>query len=229
MAEEPEQAPAVEQETPEDAPEPQSEEGTRAEEEGKPESEPAETVDYEKRYNDLRPEYDRSNQLLAAARGDHGPEAQNEALQALGLALEDTQPQEDEYVDPEDEIAQIKEYLAQREQADEQAQFRAQEEQYIDTTVRELEKREGLELSDKEFELVVGTALTNREPDGRPDLEGAMKALKAVQANAQERYLESKKAPKAPTGTAGDRQFDLSTEEGRKEAMVAYMGEGSQE
>ena len=87
----------------------------------------------------------------------------------------------------------------------------------------------GVNLSDEEFQLVVSAALTNREQDGRPDLEGAFKALKGVETAAHERYLESKKAPRAPAGTAGDRQFDTSTDEGRKEAMLAYMGEESQQ
>ena len=228
MAEEP-QAPAVDEEQP-DTPE-----AAAPQEDGKP-AEPQEGSqpaapehDYEQRYNDIRPEYDRVNQLVAAAKGLHGPELQAQAIQELGLEFQTEEAQDEEYTDPEDEIQRIKEYLAEQEQSQQQQTLQQQEEEYIDSTVSEIEKRENLNLSDEEFQLVVSAALTNREQDGRPDLEGAFKALKGVETAAHERYLESKKAPKAPAGTAGDRQFDTSTDEGRKEAMLAYMGEASPE
>lgn len=224
MPDEATKAPAEEkQETPESAA-PEKEEGTPAEEptEG---STPEPEHDFEKRYNDLRPEYDRVNQLVAAARGDHGPELQSQALQMLGLEMESEEDDEDEddFPDTEAELQQIKEYLAQQEQDKEQSRLQEMEEDYIASTLEEIEKKEGFELSDHELDLVVSTALTNRLEDGRPDLQGAIEALKESEKSARERYVKSKKAPTVPQGQSGDRKIDLSDDDARREEMGRIM------
>lgn len=75
-------------------------------------------VDWENRYNSLRPEWDRQNQLLAAARsGDP------EAIRALGFEVDEPEP---EYID--DPVAQLRAELKD-EIRREVSQFQSQQQQ----------------------------------------------------------------------------------------------------
>lgn len=186
--------------------------------EEKPADVPA--VDWEQRYNSLRPEYDRSNQLLAAARGDHGPDAQMQALQQLGVELQQEAEEEDEFEDPYDTLARRQEALEQKLQAREEAEQRSEmeklERQLVDDGLKELEKGHKLQLSKEEKAWVVNNALANRhEFQGIDDLKAALTsafdAHMGFQKTAYERYLASKKeTDTAPVGAVGEESIDLS-------------------
>lgn len=181
-------------------------------------------VDWEQRYNSLRPEYDRSNQLLAAARGEHGPEAQIDALRQLGVEAqmdEEQEPEDDEWQDPDERIDRLEGLLAEQREAEEIAHFQQLEDEYIDSTLSEIEKEANVKLSEREERIVINAGLANRLSDGRPDLQGAFDDLKGIKDDAGEAYLKSKKeAPKAPIGTAGEQQIDPRNKDARNKIMA---------
>lgn len=192
------------------------------------------TVDWEQRYNSLRPEYDRSNQLLAAARGDHGPEAQIEAARQLGWDVQQ-QPQEEEdpFEDPEErtqrEIAEIKEQLQQHKEAEEWAEFEQLEKGFVKETLDGLEGDENVKLSGKERTWIETQAKANRLESGEPNLKGAFDDLKGIKSAARDEYLASKKAPKAPAGAVGEEEIDLSNKEKRNKWMAEQIGDALEE
>lgn len=223
MPPEAEQAPANEQETSDPINAAPNEEGTPAEpEQG---SQPA--IDYEQRYNDLRPEFDRKNQLLSAAEGHHGAEAQAQALRQLGVEVELDEEPDDAYVDPDERIDRLEAQLQERQEAEKEAEFQRLESQYIKSTLAEIEGQEEIKLSDQETKLVVNHALANRLGDGKPDLQGAVEALKTIKGAARDEYLASQrekaKAPRAPVGTAGEEKIDLSDQDARQKWMAEQM------
>lgn len=200
-------APVEEQETPSSA----------AVEETKPAEEaPAATDNWEQRYNDLRPEFDRRNALLTAAEGQQGPEAQAQALRQLGVEVEmaeEQQEEDDPFEDPterlEKRLEAQEQKFAQREEAENQAHFEQLEANYITSTLGEIAGNEGVKLSDTEKKIIKNNALANRLEDGRPDLQGAFDDLKGIKSAAAEEYRASKDTPVPPIGSAGEDKLDL--------------------
>lgn len=215
-------APEEETETPAEQETPESPEEASTEETPAEEPTPAE-IDYEQRYNDLRPEYDRNNQLIAAAQGRHGPEAQMQALQQLGVEVE-VQEGEEDYLDAEERLEKLEARLAEREQAEEDARFQQLEETYIDSTLKEIEGKEKVQLSDSEARFIINNAVANRLQDGKPNLQGAFDDLKGIKSADRESYRASKKnAPRAPVGTAGEDKIDLSNPDARRKYMAELV------
>jgi hypothetical protein len=135
-----------------------------------PESSDQADVDYEKRYNDLRPEYDRSQQLLAALEGRYGDEVQEQALQMVNLEVAgDDEPDEEDYEDEGDEgegdepmtRAEFAEYV-EANQAEQDA-IESQQAFHVDLNdvVEQIEEAEGRTLSDEE------TRILYREAQGQ--------------------------------------------------------------
>ena len=220
MADEPTQAPETEtQDTP------TNDAASTQQETPAPESTEDSTpvTDWEQRYNSLRPEYDRSNQLLAAARGEHGPEAQAQALQQFGVELdseEEQEPENDEWVDPDDRIDRLEQQLAERQQREEEAEFERLESDFIDQTLSKIQEDENVTLSKQERKFVETNALANRLDNGEPNLQGAFDDLKGIKSAARDEYRSSKTAPKAPVGTAGEDTIDSSDKEARNKWMA---------
>lgn len=220
MAEPTTEAPEQVQDTPEttDAPAPESQdtpvEGTDTPEE----------VDYRKRYDDLRPEYDRSQQLIAALEGRQGPEAQRAAYERFGLSLvddEDEESDEDEYLDPDERINRLEQRLEEQQREAQERELQELESQWIENELEGVAKAEGRDLADEEKEIIIAFALANRHEDGRPDIEGGHKRLEAIYSQARKRLVDSKRnAPKPPDGVAGETAHDLTTPEGRRAAII---------
>jgi hypothetical protein len=198
-------APEAEQDTPINA----------APEEGKHAEAPAGTDNWEQRYNDLRPEFDRRNALLTAAEGQQGPEAQAQALRQLGIEVqmeEEEEAEPDQWEDPTERLEQRltaqEERLTQREEKEQQEHFAQLEDSYIKSTLGEIEGKENVKLSDAEKRVVRNAGLANRLEDGRPDLQGAFDDLKGIKSAAAEEYRASKNTPLPPVGSAGEEKFD---------------------
>jgi len=184
---------------------------------------PANTDNWEQRYNDLRPEFDRRNQLLTAAEGHQGPDAQAQALRQLGVEVELEQEEEaqDDWVDPDERIDRLEQAIAERDQAAEESQWAAKEESFIDSTLTELESSEGVKLTDPELQFVVTNALSDRDPQsGEPNLKGAFDAIKEIRKEAGTQYLASKKTPAAPLGSAGEQKIDFKDGAQRRKFMA---------
>lgn len=188
----------------------------------------SEEVDWKQRYEDLRPEADRRASLLADIEGRNGPERQTQALAEharIELAEEEeAEEPEEEYdlpPDPSDEIAEVKQQLAEEREQREEAEFDNLEQNYIESTVEGLEEAENLKLSEDDYKLVVNYGLFNRDShDGKPDLEGGFKALKASWENARQRYAESKETFVPPVGTTGEPKINLRDKEARQKLGV---------
>jgi hypothetical protein len=210
-------APEVDQDTPINA----------APEEGKPAEVPAGTDNWEQRYNDLRPEFDRRNALLTAAEGQQGPEAQAQALRQLGIEVqmeEEEEAEPDPWEDPTERLEQRltaqEERLTQREEKEQQEHFAQLEDQYIKSTLGEIEGKENVKLSDAEKRVVRNAGLANRLEDGRPDLQGAFDDLKGIKSAAAEEYRASKNTPLPPVGSAGEEKLDTRNPEQRRAFML---------
>ncbi|MBS1892743.1 MAG: hypothetical protein JST59_15715, partial [Actinobacteria bacterium] len=179
-------------------------------------------IDYQQRYEALRPEFDQRNQFIAAVEGRQGPEAQEQALRQIGIDLQSDDPEpvdsSDDFFDvpdPSAEIAQLRRELAEDKAQAAQAQEHQAEAEYVEQTVAQLEQKDNLNLTDDEYNYVVNYGLTHRDEfDGRPDLEGGLAALKAVQQAGQQRYLKSKEtAALAPTGSTGEPNINFRDKE----------------
>lgn len=205
-----EAAPAVEQETP------------VTPEQAAPEGTPAETpeIDYEKRYNDLRSDYDRRNQRVSELEQFYGqladPQTQAEALQALGLELADVEDDEELEADPDARIERMEQFLSQRAEAEAEQELFELERQYLDQEIGKLDDT----LSEKEQEAVRNLALSLQDSEGLPDVNAAHELLKQVAEERQQRYLESKKAPRVELGQAGLEKEDMSDPDVRVRLMA---------
>jgi hypothetical protein len=192
------------------------------------------TPDYEQRYNDLRPEFDRKSQTLSEYEQFIGhlrdPETQAEALQALGLQLEEDEEQDDEeWDDPEErleaELEGVKEYLAEQQQAQQFAEYQEREVDYVDDAITELEDEESIELSDKELGAVVRLADTLRDEDGWPDVKAAWEMLGGVSETQRERYIKSKRSPQVQSGASPSKQENLDDKDSRREYLARRLAE----
>ena len=183
-------------------------------------------IDWQQRYEDLRPEADRRASLLADLTGQNGLERQAQALaEHAHIELADgTEDPEDEFdlfedePDPSAEIAEVRQELAERDAQVEAEGFEALEAEYCDNTVKELEGSEKFELTDDEYEFVVNRALANRDPqDGKPDLEGSFKAFKESAMTRSKNLVDGKESVTVPPiGTSGEPKIDLRDKEARQ-------------
>jgi len=175
-------------------------------------------VDYQKRYDDLVPVYTQGQQLIAAARGEHGPEAQMQALQQLGVEVQQEEEAEegDPFEDPYDKrLGNVEQRLAAKEQAEQEAEATATEQRLVKDALKGFEKEDTVTLSDRDKKIIESNALINRwqfqsVDDLNAALKGAFDDLMAVKGEARDGYIASKKAPKAPVGSAGEAKIDFS-------------------
>lgn len=189
-------------------------------------------VAYEAAYKRLQGDYTRKTQEVSQQRQEaeqammlvnalQNPQTQAQALQALGLELEDDgYESEDEYVDPEDRIANLEQALAAQQEAAQEEQLLNQEADYIDGELTRLAESDGRELDDQELELVVSYALANRLENGAPNVEAGYRALQTISAEAQKRHIQSKRAGAPGLGSAAEKKWDLDSEAGRKAALA---------
>lgn len=225
----PDEAPTPVEETPQDT------STEAAVEETKPADDVTPSTDnWEQRYNDLRPEFDRRNALLTAAEGHQGPEAQAQALRQLGVEVdfeEEEEPEEDEtWVDPDERFDRLEKRLAERDEEAEAADFAAREEAWLDNALTEVEAKEGLKLSQAETKIVLDIALANRNPqNGEPNVQGAVEALKESWTERQANYRASKKSPAAPVGSTGEAKVDFSNDKERRKFMAEDLASRMEE
>lgn len=187
-------------------------------------------VDWSKRYNDLRPEFDRTKTQLSQyeefIQHLQDPETQSEALAALGFDLEGDEDEDDfEYdeQDPLSEIEQIKEYLVAQEEESAMAEAEELEAQYLDQSIKELEKSENVNLSDEERETLELLSHQLRDDDDIPDVQAAFKALSSASEASRKRYLETKRSPRAPSGASPSHEPNLDDTETRREWLAQQL------
>lgn len=178
---------------------------------------PSPVVDYEQRYNNLRPDYDRKSQRLA--------ELETEREQWLEDQQGQDEYEDDDYVDPyNDRLDRLETLYAQREQETLQWQAEEQETAYVNNEIGRLETEQSEEFTDEEWETIGILSERYRREDGSPDVDRAFEHLfgKIVKPR-REKYVSTKKAPKVQSGPPAAEIPDLDTSTKRAEYMDQRM------
>lgn len=175
-------------------------------------------VDWEKRYQDLQPEYTRTTQQLreleqqkqwyelAVTSAD--PDTQRQALEALGYELpeEHEEPEPAEYQDPYEELLARQQALEQRIAQGDQTRQQEQEANLIREIADErLSRLEGLAPEDQDLVLAyaVHALPPVREPGvpvPLPDVAKAFEVFQAREVERQKSWASTKRAPYVPPG-----------------------------
>ena len=176
---------------------------------------------YEKRYADLRSEFDRRNSLLDRAR-----QGDIDAIRELGFEVD--QPDEDptpDYVEDDPYAAKLSEY---EKQLSELSQWKQQQEAErvatgIRTHVETLAEEAGLNLTDYDKEVIFRGAVSGDKID--PDTTAAAFKAHAEYLQSLQEQLAPKGTPPRPgTGQAVEKQPDLDNDQERREWMKAQLG-----
>lgn len=205
---------------------------------GAPDGPPAEPTegstpasDYEQRYNDLRPQYDRTHQRLSEyerfieALSD--PEQQAAALRAFGIELEDDEQYDfDEEPDWEDRFERIESVLQDQATQAQEAEAAQYEEQWLDLELDRLDPKE--EWPESYVDKVVRLSYSFADEEGIPDLEAAHASLQQEFEAQRKNWVASKRAPQAPSGASASHQPDLDDRDQRREYMARRMADLSE-
>lgn len=213
------------------APDPQNEDTpTQVVEEAPTEDTPAAPViDWEKRYNDLRPTFDQTAQERRQL------EEEVERLRAAQQAQPTPDEDDDLYEDLADPVARreiarleaqqaaLLQELKQRHEQETLQQRQQQEYAHIDAELDSIESEFGDELSDEEARMLGNYALANRDEHGRPDVRLAYETFTKVFEGRKAKWIDKKKsAPATPaTGPGAVEVPDLTTRAGRIAALNA--------
>lgn len=159
---------------------------------------------------------------IELARALRDPETQAQALARLGFDLEDGE--DEEPLDPEDELRQkVSALEAERQQEREAREAAAREQEVLadlGNQLDALERAEGYEFTDEEAEALVSIAVANANGEG-PSIEGAFKLL-TNSYTARDKRRAERKRPRVPGGgPAAKREIDLSD---REAAITAAAG-----
>lgn len=203
--------------------------------------------DYQRGYEQLRPEYTRATQELASTREAlteyeqlfsalSDPETAAEALAALGLELAGEGPQgtgDDDFVDPlEQEVGSLKSEVAELRSARERERQAAEEaetielrDDYIGQYMDYLERETGTTFSEREEEVLGNLAIAMADEQGLPDVQGAYDRIYGQEGVVEQRrqaWIDSKRgAFAAPLGT----QIPADRKPQTRAERVQYMDE----
>ena len=186
-------------------------------------------IDWEQRYNSLRPEWDRAKTQLSEYE-QYQPLIQSlqtdprATIKALQEQFGDEYEDEDDYEDPgERALRLIQEQQETAQQQAERERLEEMEEQYVGEGIDALAERDNVELSDHAQAVIYALATNDalRGENGRPDVEAAYDALRAFEKEVRDSYVNSKKSPRIPSGGPGVKSPDLSNEQER----VNYMAQ----
>jgi hypothetical protein len=192
-----------------------------------------EQIDWQKRYEDLRPEYDRTTQRLSERErlveglSSDDPDTRAAAAQALGLQFVDDSTDDDQYTDPTDQLAQKLQALEARlEQRDQQAQDQANIARIEAAVEQQLAQLpDGLSEKDKNW-IVKGALGLDPTPEGVPDIQAAYQEFTEWESDRQKQWAATKKAPHvSAVGQQGTSAPDLDDPAQR----VAWMTERARE
>jgi len=166
----------------------------------------APTIDWERRYNDLRPQFDRTAQEAAQLRAEQerlqtDPDYQRELLTRLGYEIEEP---DQGYQDPTAaEIAALRQQVSELSGWKDNLtaeQQQAQQLQVINASVEEQFRSTAPDLDPATREWVETRALgMPPRDDGMPDIQGAFQAFQAWETERQKQWAQTKRnAPRPP-------------------------------
>lgn len=190
---------------------------------------------YESAYKQMQADYTRKTQDIAETRREaeeamefisalQDPYYRDQALQLLGVDT-NTEEADDEWLSEDERLDRIEAALEQQAMNEQEQHLEELENQYLDQEFDSLEKSLGRDLSDEEAELLFVTAThpAFRDSKGMPDVQAAYERINGLEKGAQQRYVQSKKAPRAPLGSAGNKSVDLNDDEARTEALAQII------
>lgn len=194
-------------------------------------------INWEQRYTDLRSEFNRRDEEIKNYRDWYDsltdPQTQADALSQLGLALQqEPEAQQQEWVDPIEARLnpleqQLQELLTERQQWQAQQDQQRQAEHIASNAAGQviaLEKEIGRDFSEEEQEFLLARAYQTPDESGIPDVQGAWERLKAFEETQQQQWLQTKRSRAIPgSGESAGKQPDLSTAQGRREAMIESL------
>ena len=189
-------------------------------------------VNYEQRYNDLRPQFDRTAQEAAELRSwkerlTSDQDAQREFLQSLGYEVEEP---DQGYQDPTaTELAQLRKELSEVSQWKDNLtaeQQQAQQLQIINASVEEQFRSTAPDLDPATREWVETRALgMPPRDDGMPDIQGAFQAFQAWETERQKQWATTKRS--APRFSAGGKEGtsapNLDDQQARRDWMASQL------
>lgn len=215
-----------------------------------PEGTPAnDGSEWQKRYDDLRPEYTRATQEAARLREEKeaaeqqayayqiyattdDPDLKRQAAEALGLETEQA-PQED---DPLSSLnARVEKFEKWQEEQTRVAAEQAENERIgtlIGERITALVNESGDEYSESEMKVLYGLALLETDEQGNPDPQAAWDLFHEVGKSRSQAILKGKRnVPKPSTGVdATGKKPDLSNDQARREHFaerVAALEQGT--
>jgi hypothetical protein len=196
-------------------------------------------IDWEKRYNDMRSEFDRRGtrvseleplqQAVADLKSDD-PDTRARAAQALGLPFEfvDDTPDDDEAM-PYLTREEWQSYQQQQAQREQEAQAQAAQEAaiaQIDNAIQSHQALNALDKDDRDWVIAKALSLDPKmTPEGvpLPDIDAALEQFNGWSSGRIEKWRSTKKAPHVgQVGTAGTQA--LPEDAGHNE-RVAYAME----
>jgi len=192
-------------------------------------------VDYQKRYDDLRPQYDKTYQELQAERQwkeavRNDPEARAQFLQELGYVIEE-EPGEVLSDDPVEALRQEFSTLKEQWQAEQQA---AAEQQQLAQAMQageahiaqEFNQISRTDLTDEDQAWIISRALSlPADQAGLPDIKTAFKEFEAFEERRMKQWAASKRTTHrvSPSGGAGEAVPDTAKHDGRVELMLSRL------
>jgi hypothetical protein len=188
------------------------------------------------RYDDLRTEFDRRNQVFAALEGTLGPEAQEQAFAIFGAEFAEDDDEDYDEEDSEDEDgdepmtrAEFEEYLSEQDAEAEEYEADVAFKQDLNEVLESIEKDEGRTLSDQETRVLLREAEAQVAEYGTFDLTDSWEGIREWSKAEIDRYVKSKQeATLAPLGSAGDQKIDFNDEDARRDQMAKIMEADSQ-
>jgi chromosome segregation ATPase len=195
--------------------------------ESAPTGTPDQQINFEQRYNDLRPQFDRIAQEAAQLRAErerlqNDEDYQRELLKQLGYEIEDPAPAADPTAA---ELAALRQQVTElsgwRDNLT-QEQVQAQQLQVLEQSVNEQFKAiPDLDEADREW--VEDRALTRIPPreDGMPDIQAAYQAL--VERDNRVLTTRAKKRTSAPRFTPGGKEGTQAPNLDDPEEMLAWQ------
>jgi hypothetical protein len=141
--------------------------------------------------------------------------------QQFGYQFED-EGADQEYLDPEEELAarveQLEGHLTQQQQAELASQQENEVTEYVAEEIEALEKSQGkdFEFSPEELAFISTYAHTHPSPNGAPDVKGANDALNKILDQRQEQWIASKKSGRRISqGSPARKAIDPTNQEER--------------
>jgi len=190
-------------------------------------------ADYTRKTQELSQQSQEASQYQAIVDGLFDPERAPEILRILGIdvgkADDDLLSEADLYEEPqtEQELQELRQRIEERDRFDEEREIVDQEDAQIAEGIESWEKEHDEEFSKDEIEFVYLYSDQLRDEQGRPNVKGAIDLLEGIVAERQQRWIESKKAPRrARPGKPASRQVDLPNE--TTEDRVKRMAEAAE-